>query len=107
MKYTLLYAYDPATAGPSDGEVPEWIEFDNQVKAAGIFVHEAGLHPAADGKTLTIRDGESSIDKIAAGDTVAGFYVIDVPDEETAVSWAQRIPTARYGHVEIRQVVEF
>ncbi|GEM30973.1 hypothetical protein NN3_19800 [Nocardia neocaledoniensis NBRC 108232] len=107
MKYTLIYAHDPANSQQTEDEVQEWIEFDNQVKEAGIFVHEAGFHPGADAKVIEVRDGDATVDKGVSGVVAAGFYVLDVPDEDTAVSWAQRIPTARYGRVEVRQVVEF
>ncbi|MER7050629.1 YciI family protein [Streptomyces jumonjinensis] len=109
MQYALIYFYDPAEAGPGgDEEVKEWINLDNELTEAGIKVHEAGFHPGTEGKTVTVRDGGAAVeDGVAAGSTVAGYYVLDVPDEHTAVSWAQRIPAARYGRVEIRQVTVF
>jgi hypothetical protein len=43
---------------------------------------------------------------VPAGEAVAGYYVLEVPDEDTATSWAQRVPAARYGRVEVRQITE-
>ncbi len=40
-------------------------------------------------------------------DVVAGLYVVDVADTDEAVEWAKRIPTATYGKVEVRPIVEF
>ena len=34
-------------------------------------------------------------------------YVVDVADADEAVEWAKRIPTATYGKVEVRPIVEF
>ena len=31
-----------------------------------------------------------------------GFYVIDVPDLDTALEWAARVPNVRTGTVEVR-----
>ncbi|MFE3068092.1 YciI family protein [Streptomyces sp. NPDC059247] len=106
MQYALVYSYDPAETGPGgDAEVGEWIALDDELTAAGIKVHEAGFHPGAHGKTVTVRDGGATVtDGVAAGSVVAGYFILDVPDEQTAVSWAQRIPSARYGRVEVRQV---
>ncbi|QDY77222.1 YciI family protein [Streptomyces qinzhouensis] len=106
MQYALVYSYDPAEAGPGgDKEVQEWIDLDNELTEAGIKVHEAGFHPGAEGKTVTVRDGGTAVeDGVAAGAVVAGYYVLDVPDERTAVFWAGRIPSARYGRVEVRRV---
>lgn len=41
-----------------------------------------------------------------AGDVVAGMYVIDVSDLDAATVWAGRVPTARYGTVEVRPIVD-
>ena len=35
-----------------------------------------------------------------------GFYLLDVPDLDTALDWAARMPIMRYGTVEVRPVVE-
>jgi hypothetical protein len=33
---------------------------------------------------------------------LGGFFVIEVPDLETAIEWAARSPSATYGSIEIR-----
>ena len=43
MKFALLDGSDPSTAGPSQGEVNDWLAFDKAVQDAGVFVHEAGF----------------------------------------------------------------
>lgn len=35
MKFALLDGSDPSTAGPSQGEVNDWLAFDKAVKDAG------------------------------------------------------------------------
>ncbi|MET9966977.1 YciI family protein [Streptomyces sp. NPDC006356] len=44
---------------------------------------------------------------IGAGTTVAGYIEAEVADEDAALSWAERVPTARYGQVEVRRIVEY
>ncbi len=44
---------------------------------------------------------------ISVCDVLAGLYVIDVADVNAALDWAQRIPTAKYGKVEIVQSLSF
>jgi hypothetical protein len=34
-----------------------------------------------------------------------GFYLLDVPDLDTAVDWAARMPIVRHGTVEVRPLV--
>ncbi|HSC62280.1 MAG TPA: YciI family protein, partial [Caldimonas sp.] len=36
---------------------------------------------------------------------LGGFFVIDVPDLDTALSWAARAPCAALGGVEVRPVL--
>jgi hypothetical protein len=50
--------FDPTATGPSEREVADWQAFDKAVKDAGVFVHEAGLQPVEEARTITIRDGE-------------------------------------------------
>jgi hypothetical protein len=38
---------------------------------------------------------------------LGGFYIIDVPDLDTALKYAAMIPSAAYGTVEVRPVMVF
>jgi hypothetical protein len=106
-KYALVWFFDPSKAGPTEGEYQEWVEFEKDPKDAGQLVHGAGLHPASEAKSVSIRDGQAAVeDGVPADEAVAGYYLIEAPDEDTAISWAQRVPTARYGRVEVRQITE-
>ncbi|WP_419997044.1 YciI family protein [Streptomyces boninensis] len=110
MKFALVYAYDPVQAGPGHGEIDEWLELDAALKSAGNLVHESGFHPASEARTLTVRDGQAQVRAgavIGAGTTVAGYIEVEVTDEAAALAWAERVPTARYGHVEVRRIVEY
>jgi hypothetical protein len=94
-KYALVYFFDPSKGGPTEGEYQEWVEFEESAKDAGQLVHGAGLHPSSKGRSVSIRDGETAVDDgVPAGEAVAGYYVVEVPDEDTATFWAQRVPTA-------------
>jgi hypothetical protein len=110
MKFALAYAYDPAQTGPGHGEIGQWVELDAALKEAGQLVHESGFYPAGQAQTITVRDGQAQVRAgavIGAGTTVAGYIEIDVADEATALSRAERVPTARYGQVEVRRIVEY
>jgi hypothetical protein len=41
------------------------------------------------------------------GDVVAGLYVVEVADIDAATAWAEKVPTAEYGSVEVRPVIEY
>lgn len=110
MKVALLYSYNPAESGPTEAEFSEWLEFDQRVRDAGIFVYEAGFQPHTEAKIVRVRDdGAEAEDGPATrtGAVMAGLYVLEVPTLDDALRWAQSVPTAKYGQVEVRPIVEF
>lgn len=109
MKIALVYSYDPAQTGPTEAEFNDWVSLDKEIRDAGIFVHESGFYPTDTVKTVSVRDEKAVTENAplaSAGNTVAGLYVIEVSSLEEATRWAEKIPTARYGKVQVRQVVE-
>ena len=54
-----------------------------------------------DGKCTTT-DGPFAETKEAIG----GFYLINVPNLDEAIGWAQKIPSATYGTIEVRPIWE-
>ena len=53
-----------------------------------------------DGDTFSVTDGPF----VETKEYLAGFYLIDAPDLNSAIDIAKRIPSARYGAIEIRPV---
>ncbi|MDQ2877315.1 MAG: YciI family protein [Actinomycetota bacterium] len=59
--------------------------------------------------TLRLRGGDRLLTDgpfIETKEHLLGFYLLEVPDLDTALDWAQRMPLARYGAVELRPVAE-
>jgi hypothetical protein len=106
-----VHSYDPAERSPTKGEVSDWLAFEEAAKQAGVYVFEAGLQSSKRARTISRRGGESATEDGpivgSNGEVVAGFWVLDVEDSDAAVEWARRLPTASYGKVEVRPVVEF
>jgi hypothetical protein len=42
---------------------------------------------------------------IASKESLGGYYLIEAPDLDAAMAWAEKCPGAHHGHVEIRPVV--
>jgi hypothetical protein len=79
------------------------------LQAAGEFVHGAGLADKARSTTVRVT-GDDEIEAtdgpfVEAKEHLAGYYVIDVPDQQAAVEVAARIPDAKYVAVEVRPLV--
>jgi hypothetical protein len=83
---------------------------DAEAKEKGVYVESAGLHPAATAKTLQIRDGEESVTDGPFAETkeqLGGIYLLGCATMEEALAWAAKVPAARTGTVEVRQVMDY
>jgi len=75
------------------------------VREAGILAGGAGLEPPHTATSLRILDGTRLVQDGPFAETkeqLGGFFLIDVPDLDTALEWAARYPAGPGGGVEIR-----
>ena len=80
-----------------------WPDYIGALKAAGVFVDGAGLDPIATAKTVHLDDGMVQDGPFAdTHEQLGGYFLIDVPDMATAVTWAARAPKAKGRKVEVR-----
>ena len=80
---------------------------EGRVRAAGIETE--ALFPGVEAVTLRRAEAATDVYDGPYADTeeqLGGFYLIDVPDLETALEWAARNPAASTGAVEVRRVVQ-
>lgn len=113
MKY-LLSLYDspdsdlPAPGTPAfEAYMAPWEEYTNALSDAGVLRGGEALED--DGKTTVVRapDGVRQIQDgpfLQAKEQLGGFYLIEVPDLDTALEWAAKCPAAATGAVEVRPV---
>ncbi len=112
MRYTLLMHYRE----PAEGEIPEddlaeaMRSFDAYGKAlekAGVLRSADVLHPTTATTTVTRRSGSLQVQDGPFAETreaLAGVFVIDVPDLDAAIGWAEKCPGAAWGTLEVRPV---
>jgi hypothetical protein len=109
MKYMMLIHHDDAALAKADQSL--WADYaafnEALVKANGTSGMR--LQPAAAATSVRVRDGKTDVIDGPYADTkekFAGYFVVEAADVEEAVAWAQRCPSARYGTIEIRPVME-
>jgi hypothetical protein len=110
MRYSLLlHNADPGDAGVTEEDMePFRAAFDAYAKsldAAGVLVSADILQPRSNTTTVTLRDGALRIQDGPFADTkeqLAGAFVVEVPDLDAAIAWAEKCPGAQYGTIEIR-----
>jgi hypothetical protein len=84
-----------------------WMSYVQSMHASGLVKSGAGLQPPATATTLRSTGGKRHVQDGPFADTkeqLAGFFVIDVPDLDTALAWARRCPSAQRGRVEVRAI---
>jgi hypothetical protein len=109
MNYTLLI-YEPKSltwpdAGAREAYTGGFMAYTKALQEAGIMVGGAGLQPTATATTLRMRSGKRQVQDGPYADTkeqLAGYYIINVPDLDTALDWAARIPATPAGVIEVR-----
>ena len=114
MRYMLLI-YDDETqfAGLSEQEVSqvmqEYGRFTSALQEAGAYIGGNRLRPVNTAKSVRVRDGEALwIDGPFAEtkEQLGGYYMIEASDLSEAQQWAAKIPSARFGTIEVRALWE-
>ena len=114
MPQYMLLIYSPADRRPSpeemEAEMPRWYEYTQSLQDAGVLRGGDALHPTAEASTVRVRDGQTLVTDGPFAETtevLGGYYVIEVPDVETAREWAAKIPNVHYGSIEVREIMAF
>jgi hypothetical protein len=85
-----------------------WKAYVEAMHASGAVKSGVGLQPPSTGTTLRVEGGKRRVQDGPFADTkeqLGGFFVIDVPDLDSALAWAARSPSANSAGVEVRPVL--
>jgi hypothetical protein len=113
VKYALLiYAAPGAAEGAQaadDGVIDKWLDYTAALKESGSLLAAEQLAQVDTATSVTMRAGQRLLTDgpfIETKEHLLGFYLLDVPDLDTALDWAGKMPIMRYGTVEVRPVLE-
>ena len=114
MQYLLLLYADEkgwAKLSPKEQEqgMAAYTAYTLALKEAGVHVGSNRLRSVSDATTVTMQDGKSRVLDGPFADSkeqLGGYYLIDVPDLDAAIAWANRCPASGHGVVEVRPVWE-
>ena len=85
----------------------EYGAFTTELRESGAFVGANRLRPTSAASTVRVRDGETVVTDGPFTETkeqLGGYYLVDVESLDEALEWAAKIPSARYGSIEVRPV---
>lgn len=112
MKYMLLIC-SPEEADEKLSEegfrrlMEGYAKLGEDLERAGAYVSGDRLRTVSTATTVRVRNGKTSFTDGPFAETkeqIGGYYVIDVPDLDTALQWAARVPSAEFGAVEVRPI---
>jgi hypothetical protein len=115
MQYMcLIYDDEQVWQGMSEDErntvFGEYGTFTQSIQESGNMVAGDALQPTSTATTVRIRNGETLMTDGPFAETkeqLGGYYLIDAKDADEALAIAARIPSARYGSIEVRPVMVF
>jgi hypothetical protein len=107
--YMLLFYATPVAdqveRDARDADIPEWMELIDALDDEGVLRGHGRLMPVESATTVRIRDRDAEITDgpfATTKEVLAGYFAIECPDLDHALRTAERIPSARYGSVEVR-----
>ena len=115
MQYMLLIYDDESVWNDMPEEerhsvMGEYTSFTQALRDAGKYVAGDALQPTGTAKTVAVRGGAPVTTDGPFAETkeqLGGYYLIDADSEDEALEWAAKIPSARFGRIEVRPVVVF
>jgi hypothetical protein len=110
MKFMLLiYRDETAMQAASKVQIEQvtgaYLAYTEALKKAGVLAGGDRLQPSSAATTVRVVDGKSKVldgPYAEAKEQLGGYYLIDVPDLDVALTWAARCPGASHGTIEVR-----
>ena len=113
MQYLLMIydeekVWEKLPEAERNGLYAEYGAFTTALQESGALVGANQLQPTGTATTVRVRDGETLVTDGPFAETkeqLGGYYLIEVDTVDEALEWAAKIPSARYGDIEVRPIV--
>jgi hypothetical protein len=115
MRYMLLIYineddYQTASKDAATKMTASYFAYTDAMKEAGVWLDGGRLRPTSMATSVRFQDGQKKVLDGPYADTkeqLGGYYMIEAPDMDAALSWAARCPGAQYGTIEVRPIWEY
>jgi hypothetical protein len=112
MQYLLLLHAEEAGFGRMTPEQQQqgmaaYVAYTEALNKAGAYKGSNRLQFVSTATTVRVVDGKTQVLDGPYADSkeqLGGYFLIDVPDLDAALSWAARCPGASHGIIEVRPV---
>lgn len=113
MQYLLLIydheaSWNKMTGADQAAMYKEYREFTQSITQSGHYKGGNQLQPVASATTVRIRDKKRVVTDGPFAETkeqLGGYYMIEAKNLDDAIAVAARIPSARFGSIEVRPIV--
>jgi len=112
MQYLLMiYGNEAGMQAASKDQATQmsaaYMAYAEAMKQAGVIRGGERLRPTSEATTVRVKNGKTEVLDGPYADTkeqLGGFFMIDVPDLDAALSWAAKCPGASVGTMEVRPI---
>jgi hypothetical protein len=113
MQYLLLIygnesQFDKMSSAEQKKIDQEYMEFSKSIAGSGHMRGGNELDRISKAKTVRVRQGKRSVLDGPFAETkeqLGGYYLVEAKDFDEAVALAARIPSARFGSIEVRPII--
>jgi hypothetical protein len=105
MAYVRESGWSSMTPAEQEKGMAAYSAYNEALNKAGILKGGAHLGPSSTATTVRMTDGKSHVLDGPYADSkeqLGGYFLIEVPDLDAALSWAARCPATGHGVVEVR-----
>jgi hypothetical protein len=112
MQYLLMLYSDETgwskmTPAEQEQGMAAYTAFTEALKKAGAHAGSNRLQPISAATTVRVANGKTQVLNGPYADSkeqLGGYYLIEAPDLDAAISWAARCPGASHGVIEVRPI---
>ncbi len=112
MQYLLLIygneaAFETVSKEDTERMYAAYGAYTQAMIAAGVMKGADRLQPSTTASTVRVRNDKTEVLDGPYAETkeqLGGYYLVEVPDLDAALTWAARCPGASHGTIEVRPI---
>jgi hypothetical protein len=107
MAYVRESDWSTMTKAQQEQGMAAYGAYAEALTKSGVLKGSNRLRPVSDATTVRVTDGKQQVLDGPYADSkeqLGGYFLIDVPDLDAALSWAARCPASSHGAVEVRPI---
>ena len=91
-----------------DTLIGQYVALEQEMNEAGVEFSGNPLEPVSTATSVRVRAGKTELMDGPFAETkeqLGGYYLFECDGLDEAIKWASKIPSARYGTIELRPVM--